>query len=65
MNKTWIQLVLKRVRDNVPQFPIYILDIYSTLIATQAIPKVVAWTSSYLACSLSCLKIVPYDLKHL
>jgi hypothetical protein len=35
-NKTWVQLVLTRVRDNVPRFSIYILNIYSTLFAAQA-----------------------------
>jgi hypothetical protein len=36
-NKSWIQLVLMRVRNNVPWLSIYILDIYSTLFAAQAI----------------------------
>jgi hypothetical protein len=65
MNKIWIQLVLMRVRANVPQFSIYTLDSYSTLVATQAIFKVMAWASSYLACTPSCLKIVLCDPRHL
>jgi hypothetical protein len=35
-------LVLTRVRDNVPRLSIYILDIYSTLLAAQAIFMAVA-----------------------
>jgi hypothetical protein len=31
-----------RMRDNVPQLSIYTLDIYSTLLAVQAISKAVA-----------------------
>ena len=48
-NKTWVQLVLTRVRDNVPQLSIYILNIHSTLFVTQAISKAVAWASSLLS----------------
>jgi hypothetical protein len=48
-NKTWVQLVLTRMRDNVPRLPIYTLNIYSTLLAAQAISKVVAWASSLLS----------------
>jgi hypothetical protein len=33
--------VLTRVRDNIPRLSIYILDIYFTLLATQAISMVV------------------------
>jgi hypothetical protein len=57
MNKTWIQLVLTRVRNNVPRLFIYTLDIYSTLLVAQAIYKVVAWASSYWACIPSYLKL--------
>jgi hypothetical protein len=45
-NKTWVQLVLKKVRNNVPWLSIYILDIYFTLLAAQAISKAVVWASS-------------------
>jgi hypothetical protein len=37
-----VQLVLMIVRDNVSWLSIYILDIYSTLLAAQVISKVVA-----------------------
>jgi hypothetical protein len=36
------KLVLKRVRENVPRLSIYILNIYSTLLAAQAIFIVMA-----------------------
>jgi hypothetical protein len=41
-NKTWVQQVLTRVRDNIPRLSIYTFDIYSTLFAAQAISKAVA-----------------------
>jgi hypothetical protein len=56
MNKICIQVVLTRVRDNVPRLSIYTLDIYYTLLVTQAIYMVVAWASNYLACTPSCHK---------
>jgi hypothetical protein len=62
--KTWIQLVLTRMRDNVPWFSMYTLDIYFTLLAAQAISKAVACTSSYLACTLSYLKTVLSRPRH-
>jgi hypothetical protein len=40
-NKTWVQLVLTRMKDNVPRLSIYTLDNYSILLAAQAISKVV------------------------
>ena len=64
-NKIWVQLVLTRVRDNVPRLSIYILNIYFTLLTTQAISMVVAWASSYLAYTPSCLKVVPWHPRHL
>jgi hypothetical protein len=64
MNKTWLQLVLMKVRDNIPRLSIYTLNIYSTLLAAQTISKVVAWTSSYLACTLSCLKAMFWGPRH-
>jgi hypothetical protein len=48
-NKTWEQLVLMRLRDNVPRLSIYTLDIYSTLLVVQAMFKAVAWASSLLS----------------
>jgi hypothetical protein len=59
-NKTWVQLILTRMRDNVPWLSIYTLDNYSTLLAAQAIFIVVAWASSYLTCTPSYLKTMPY-----
>ena len=63
-NKIWVQLVLMRVIDNVPRLSIYTLNIYSTLIAVQAISKAMAWASSYLVCILSCLKAMPWGPRH-
>jgi hypothetical protein len=42
MNKIWVQLVLTRMKDNVPRLSIYTLDIYSILLAAQAIFNTVA-----------------------
>jgi hypothetical protein len=53
------------MRNNVPRLSIYTLDIYSTLLAAQAIFNAVAWASSYLACIPSYLKIVSYGPRHL
>jgi hypothetical protein len=64
-NKIWIQLVLTRVRDNVPWLSIYILNHYTTLFVAQTISMVVACTSNYLAYTPSCLMVVPCGPIHL
>jgi hypothetical protein len=57
--------VLIRVRNNVPQFSIYTMNIYSTLLVAQAIFKAVTCASSYLVCTPSCLKTVSCGPRHL
>ena len=64
-NKTWVQLVLTRVGDNVLRLSIYTLDIYSILHVVQAIFMVVAWALSYLACTPSYHEVVPWGSRHL
>ena len=64
-NKTWIYLGIDESEYNESWLFIYIMNNYNTLFVAKAIFMVVAWVLGYLACTPSCLKAMPYDLRQL